>query len=149
MQHQLGSSEGSISLEKDGEELHCKTREPAAFSPAIGAGKRQEEGEPRQWPAPGDVSCLHAAGMYTSVLCQTFNHFWNLSRCCTAAGGIAFAVLLFREAGEEGERKEEGNRYIQMLRWLLFTPLLFSISPLFPSLPLLSTLALYKGMFNT
>lgn len=88
--------------------------------------------------------------MYTSVLCQTFNHFWNLSRCCTAAGGIAFAVLLFREAGEEGERKEERKRYIQMLRWLLFTPLLFSISPLFPS-SLLSSLStkvclIHKGL---
>lgn len=46
MQHQLGSSEGSISLQKDGEELHCETREPAAFSPAIGAGKDRKRESP-------------------------------------------------------------------------------------------------------
>lgn len=45
MQHQLGSSEGSISLQKDGEELHCESCEPCACSPAIGTGReRKREG---------------------------------------------------------------------------------------------------------
>lgn len=126
MQHQLGSSEGSISLQKDGEELHCESCEPAAFSPAIGMGRDQEAREPV--PPQGRVSCLHAVWMYTSVLCQTFNHFWNLLRCYTAAGGISFTVLLFREAGEEGERKEERKRYDSDAPLATFTLLLFSIS---------------------
>lgn len=40
MQHQLGSCEGSISLQKDGEELHSETYEPAIFS----LSSRQETG---------------------------------------------------------------------------------------------------------
>lgn len=43
MQHQLGSSEGSISLQKDGEELRCESREPGYKH-----GKRQEAREPVQ-----------------------------------------------------------------------------------------------------
>lgn len=41
MQHQLGSCEGSISLQKDGEELHFETCEPATFS-AWGETGREE-----------------------------------------------------------------------------------------------------------
>lgn len=106
MQHQLGSSEGSIILQKDGEQLHCESCEPGAFSPSSSHGKRQEERQPMQKPARGRVSCLHAVRTYTSVRCQTFNHFGTLSRRRTAAGGIARAVWLFSEAGEEGREEE-------------------------------------------
>lgn len=43
MQHQLGSSEGSISLQKDGAELHSESCEPSACSSAIGTGREEEE----------------------------------------------------------------------------------------------------------
>lgn len=101
-------------------------------------------------PPQGRVSCLHAMRMYTSVLCQTFNHVWNLLRCYTAAGGIAFTVLLFREAGGEGERKEERKRYDSDVPLATFhpAPILYFPLFLFSLLSLLSTkvCSIHKGL---
>lgn len=62
--------------------------------------------------------------------------------------GIAFTVLLFREAGEkEGKRKEEWKRYdsVAPLATIYPAPFLhFLLSPLLSPL-----FTLYKGMFNT
>lgn len=41
MQHQLGSTERSISLQKDGEELHSESCEPTAFSASGGTGREE------------------------------------------------------------------------------------------------------------
>lgn len=48
-------------------------------------------------------------------------------RRCTAARGIAFTALLFREAGRKDKGRKRGRDLIQMLLWLLFTQLLLSV----------------------
>lgn len=76
----------------------------------------------------------HVVDRY-KVFCQTF------LRYSTAPRGIAFTVLLFGEAGEERQRKEE------RMKCDSDTPLSVHCAP---SLPLLcSPAALCKGMFNT
>lgn len=68
MQHQLGSSEGLLGLQKDG-------GEPLPPPPGYGYGKRQEAEEPVQRPPRGRLSCFPVVRMCTNVFCQPFNRF--------------------------------------------------------------------------
>lgn len=75
MQHQLGSSEGSISLQKDGEEAHGESCEPAAFSPAIGMGRDRKRGS--------RGSSQHQGGLAVYMLCG-----------CIQASPVRFLITL-------------------------------------------------------
>lgn len=80
MQHQLGSSEGSISLQKDGEELQSESCEPAAFSPAIGMGRDGKWGSQHGSHYKGELAVYMQCGciqMSPVRLLITFGTFWD------------------------------------------------------------------------
>lgn len=147
MQHQLGSSEGSISLQKDGEELHWESCEPAASSSTAGMGRGRKGASRCGGRHRGRAGylvymlcrCIQVSSVRLLITLEPFK-----SLCSSSSRGNSFhCFLLFGEAGQRWREKGKGDDSDAPLA--CYSPHSFSS---FPSLPLLS-FALYKGMFNT
>lgn len=129
MQHQLGSSEGSISHQKDGEELHWESCEPSAFSPAIGIGRDRKRGSQCNSQHKGESAvymlcrCIQVSSVRLLITLEPFERLYS------SRGNSFHCFCCLGRQGRRERGRKRGRDMIQMLRWLLFTPLLFFISP--------------------